>query len=144
MNEKQLEEQIIAFVRAFGLHKNEETPCGKPISVAEAYVLMELSRDIQLPQLVLVKRLNLAKSTVSRLVQQMLKRGWLERERSGEDGRVWLWQLTSKGKKIASEVAEARSQKFEHIIGQIPESSQESVLKSLNILVEAIHGTNKK
>ncbi|MFT5194063.1 MAG: DNA-binding MarR family transcriptional regulator [Candidatus Promineifilaceae bacterium] len=144
MNTKYLEEQIIAFVRAFGLHKNGETPCGKPISVAEAYVLMELARDGQMSQLALVERLNLVKSTVSRLVQQMVQRGWIKRERSLEDGRVWLCQLTPAGQKIARDVAEARSRKFEGIIAQIPEDSQGNVLKSLTILVEAIRGTNNK
>ncbi len=37
-----LQEQITAFIRAFGLHRPEQTPCGEPVSVAEAHALMEL------------------------------------------------------------------------------------------------------
>lgn len=142
MNENNLQEQIVAFVRAFGLHKGEETPCGKSLSVAEAYVLMELERDVQLAQNVLVERLNLAKSTVSRLVKQMRKRGWIERERSQEDGRVWLWQLTPAGRALAADVAHARQKKFAEIMAQIPAEKQQSILDSLNILVEAIRGNH--
>ena len=139
MSSKQLEERIISFVRAFGLHKNGETPCGKPLSVAEAYVLMELSADKQLPQLILVERLNLAKSTVSRLLKQMLKRGWVDRERDANDGRAWVWQLTQKGEKLAADVADARQKKFEQILAQISPESQAAIFDSLNLLVEAIN-----
>lgn len=142
MDEYNLQEQIVAFVRAFGLHKGEETPCGKSLSVAEAYVLMELERDGQLAQNVLVERLNLAKSTVSRLVQQMRKRGWIERQRSPEDGRVWLWQLTPAGRTLAADVAQARQEKFVQIMAQIPAEARQSVSDSLNILVEAIRGNH--
>lgn len=142
MSEQNLQEQIIAFIRAFGLHKGEETPCGKSLSVAEAYVLMELERDEQLAQNVLVERLNLAKSTVSRLVQQMQKRGWIERERSPEDGRIWLWQLTPAGRTLAAEVGQARQEKFAGILAQIPEDVRQTVSDSLDILVEAIRGNH--
>ena len=139
MSDKRLEERIVSFVRAFGLHKNEETPCGKPLSVAEAYVLMELSRDGQLPQLILVERLNLAKSTVSRLLKLMSTRGWVDRTRDAQDRRAWRWQLTKKGAAVAADVARARRQKFDRILANIPVNSQERVLDSLNILVEAIY-----
>ena len=139
MNGKHLEERIISFVRAFGLHKNGETPCGKPLSVAEAYVLMELSADKQLPQQVLVERLNLAKSTVSRLLKHMLKRKWVDRKRDIQDGRAWVWYLTEQGEGLAADVAVARQKKFEQILAQIPPDSQSAIFDSLNLLVEAIN-----
>lgn len=139
MTSKHLEERIISFVRAFGLHKNGETPCGKPLSVAEAYVLMELSADKLLPQQALVERLNLAKSTVSRLLKQMLKRGWVDRERDLHDGRAWVWCLTEKGEALAADVAAARQKKFEQILAQIPPDSQSAIFDSLTLLVEAIN-----
>jgi hypothetical protein len=46
----QLQAQMIAFVRAFGLHQGDRTPCGKPVSVAEAHALLELSQHGPLPQ----------------------------------------------------------------------------------------------
>ncbi|MCB0033063.1 MAG: MarR family transcriptional regulator [Anaerolineales bacterium] len=90
----------------------------------------------------LVERLNLAKSTVSRLVQQMRKYGWIERQRSPDDGRVWLWQLTPVGRTLAADVAQARQKRFTQIMAQIPEDARLSVIDSLNILVEAIRGNH--
>ena len=48
--EVDLQERMIALIRAFGLHKPDETPCGRPVSVAEAHALMELSRGEPLVQ----------------------------------------------------------------------------------------------
>lgn len=144
MNGKHLEDQIISFVRAFGLHKSGETPCGKPLSIAEAYVLMELSADKQLPQQLLVERLNLAKSTVSRLLKHMLKREWVNRERDLHDGRAWVWRLTEKGEILAADVAEARRKKYEQILAHIPPDSQAIIFNSLNLLVEAINESTKR
>jgi hypothetical protein len=48
--EHALQNQFIAFIRAFGLHQPEQTPCGEPVSVAEAHALIELSLAEQLSQ----------------------------------------------------------------------------------------------
>ena len=54
-----LQEQMIALIRAFGLHRPDQTPCGKPVSVAEAHTLMELTREEPLSQNELALRLQL-------------------------------------------------------------------------------------
>jgi hypothetical protein len=35
----ELQERMIGLVRAFGLHKPDETPCGQPVAVAGAHAL---------------------------------------------------------------------------------------------------------
>lgn len=139
-----LQEQIMAFVRTFGLHQSDQTPCGQPITVAEAYALMELARTIELPQNELVERLNLAKSTVSRLVQGLVRRGWVERVPNPADKRSKLLQLTPEGQKVAQTTAAARQAKFAGVLEHIPAEEQEVVIQSLNILVEAIRESNKQ
>ncbi len=139
MEESVLQEQMMTFVRTFGLHKPEETPCGQPIPVAEAYALTELAKENQLSQHDLVQRLNLAKSTVSRMVKKLVKRGWISRERSQDDGRVWLLSLTEAGVNTAVNLSHARQTKFAQILNQIPESEQENVLNALATLIQAMH-----
>lgn len=138
-----LQEQIIALVRAFGLHQPEQTPCGQPVTVAEAYTLMELARDEVLSQHELVERLNLAKSTVSRLVKGLVKRGWIERTPNFNDRRSKVLKLTVEGQRIAQVIATARQQKFASILEYIPTDQQEAVVQSLNTLVEAIRESNR-
>ena len=138
-----LQNQIIAFVRAFGLHQPEQTPCGQPVTVAEAYALTELARCGSMPQSMLVERLNLAKSTVSRMVQQLVQRGWVERLPNPADGRSKLLQLTKEGVRITSDIERARQQKFEAVLQQISAEKHELVIHALNVLVEAIYVSNQ-
>ncbi len=136
--EVDLQERMIALIRAFGLHKPEETPCGRPVSVAEAHSLMELSRVETLVQKELASRLRLEKSTVSRLVGMLEGRGWVERSRSQQDGRAVELRLTEAGRRTAEDIAEARREKFARVLEAIPEEERESVLESMRLLEEAM------
>ena len=143
MNEAELQEQIMTLVCTFGLHKHEETPCGQPITVAEAYALTELTKTNQLSQYELVQRLNLAKSTVSRMVNKLVKRGWINRERSQEDGRVWFLSLSEQGKRAAVNLTQARQAKFAQTLTHIPKDKQENVLNALETLIQAMRQSSK-
>lgn len=130
--------QIVAFVRAFGLHRPEQTPCGQPIPVSEAHALLELSRDESLAQHELGTRLQLEKSSVSRLVSQLQARGWLRRGQREGDGRVVWLELTSAGRDAAARLSAARAEKITRLVDAIPEDKRATVLDGLNILVEAL------
>ena len=133
-----LQEQLIALIRAFGLHRPDQTPCGKPVAVAEAHALMELAQMAPLSQNDLATRLQLEKSTVSRLVGILESRGWIARARSAQDGRARELRLTDTGEQMAADLAEARRAKFARVFDAIPEAERATVLGSLQILVEAM------
>jgi DNA-binding MarR family transcriptional regulator len=141
VEEQALQEHMVALVRAFGLHRPEETPCGKPIAVAEAHALMDLAQHAPLAQHDLATRLRLEKSTVSRLVSNMEQRGWVARSRSQEDGRVLLLRLTDAGRKQAGELAQARQAKFACVLAAIPAEQRPLVVEMLGVLVEAMDAT---
>lgn len=130
------QEQMIALIRAFGLHQGDRTPCGKQVSVAEAHALLELSHHGPLVQRDLADWLRLEKSTVSRLVAQLEQRGWLARTRSATDKRALLLSLTPDGRRIAAELAQARRACFARLA--IPEDRRAAVTQALTTLVEAI------
>jgi DNA-binding MarR family transcriptional regulator len=133
-----LQTQMIALVRAFGLHQGDQTPCGKLVSVAEAHTLRELSRHEALAQHELATWLRLEKSTVSRLVVQLEQRGWLARVRSDADKRVLHLSLTPNGRQIAGELAAARRARFARLLAAIPSVQRDAVMQALTVLVEAI------
>lgn len=138
-NSPDLQGQLIALIRAFGLHRPDQTPCGQPVTVAEAHALMELSHGQSLSQNDLSTRLSLEKSTVSRLVKILERREWLQRNRSTADRRVMQLTLTNAGQRAAEQLATARREKFDRILSAIPNGQQKIILNSLKILVEAIH-----
>jgi DNA-binding MarR family transcriptional regulator len=135
-----LQGRIAAFVRAFGLHQPDRTPCGRPVPASEAHAVGELDRDGPLTQSDLASRLRLEKSTVSRLVAQLTGRGWVRRaERDGDGRLVWL-ELTPEGRRAAGELAVARAARFADLLRNIPAEQRPAVIDALTTLVEAATG----
>lgn len=134
-----LQRRLVAFVRAFGLHKGDETPCGVPIPVSEAHALTALADAGTggLRQTDLARELGLTKSTVSRLVDQLVDRGWAERRAGEADGRVRSIVLTPGGSGMAAQVAAARADRLSRLLDRVPPGERGAVLAALQALVEA-------
>ena len=135
----ELQERMMAFVRAFGLHQPEQTPCGQPVSVSEAHALAELNREQPLTQQELGSRLRLEKSTISRLVGLLEGRNWIERTRHPDDGRSVQLHLTKTGIRMANQIATAHEQTFARLLESIPKPQRANVLAALKTLTEALH-----
>ncbi|MDN3296829.1 MarR family transcriptional regulator [Streptomyces ficellus] len=133
-----LQKALGNFIRAFGLHQPETTPCGQAIPVSEAHALGELAQEGELRQVELSRRLRLQKSTVSRLVGQLSARGWLERVPAPEDGRGVVLRLTSSGRRAAQNLDDARRERFSRLLESIPDQERAGVLHALDVMVEAL------
>jgi DNA-binding MarR family transcriptional regulator len=134
-----LQNQFIAFIRAFGLHRPEQTPCGEPVSVAETHALIELSLAEQLSQHDLARRLRLEKSTISRLVGLLEGRAWIIRTRGRHDRRMMELRLSGAGRQAAAQLSAARQAKFARLLGAIPAEQRPMILAILRLLTEALH-----
>lgn len=137
-NSQELQTLIVSFVRAFGLHNPEMTPCGQPISVSEAHALMELEQERGIRQQVLADRLNLEKSTVSRLVKKLENRGWIERTTDPADTRAFLLRLTEAGRKNGQRIQQARTETFENLLESLDPGIYDAVTIGLSALVDAL------
>jgi DNA-binding MarR family transcriptional regulator len=137
-----LQEQLVALVRACGLHNPDRTPCGQPVPISEAHALMEIGRGDPISQVELASRLRLDKSTVSRLVRTLEQRGWISRHRSIDDGRVDELSLTSDGADAHNDLGQARARRFATVFNHIPEHERPGVFHSIDILVEALRVTD--
>ncbi|MDG6106190.1 MarR family transcriptional regulator [Dactylosporangium aurantiacum] len=132
-----LQGRIAAFVRAFGLHQPDRTPCGTPVPVSEAHAIGELDRDGSMTQSELARRLHLEKSTVSRLVAQLIGRDWVRRVKHDGDARVVRLELTAAGSRVAGELAAARAARFADLLRNIPEAQRPAVIDAVTTLVAA-------
>lgn len=132
---------MVGLVRALGLHRPDQTPCGQPVAVAEAHAVLELSREPGISQNGLATRLRLEKSTVSRIVTLLERRGWIERRRDKIDTRIVHVHLTRDGRAAAANMSASRQAKFTKIFGAIPAAERNTVLKALNMLTEVIRET---
>ena len=127
----------MAFVRAFGLHQAERTPCGEPISVSQAYALAELAAQ-PLTQAELARRLRLDRSVVSRLADALIERGWLQRERHPHDQRAVRLVLTDAGRRAAARVAGARRARMATLLDAVPADERANVVHALDVLTRGL------
>jgi DNA-binding MarR family transcriptional regulator len=132
-----LEPRLVAFVRAFGLHQTERTPCGEPISVSQAHALTELAGQ-PLSQAELARRLRLDRSVVSRLADALEERGWLRREPHSQDQRAVRLVLTGEGRMAAERLAGARRARLATLLDGVPEAERDNVLRALEVLTDSL------
>lgn len=133
-----LQARIAAFVREFGLLQPDQTPCGQPISVSMAHALTDLAEAGGLSQTELAARLRLEKSTVSRLVADLRQRGWLERQRDQNDGRVARLFLTDAGRAQAQQLRASRAATFGQLAARLSDTDRATVDHALDVLVRAL------
>ncbi|MBA2469422.1 MAG: MarR family transcriptional regulator [Chloroflexia bacterium] len=138
-----LQEQVIAFIRSFGLLRPDNTPCGQPLSVSEAHALRELSRLDGCSQTELGNVLQLEKSTISRLVNQLKDKGWVERDRDPDDGRAVRLRLTAQGQRVAGQVAASRAAYFARIVEGIPPTERDGVITAFQTVVKALESNDQ-
>jgi DNA-binding MarR family transcriptional regulator len=134
---RELTEALVALVRAVGLHRPDRTPCGQPISVAEAHALLDLQAAGPISQRDLAAGLRLEKSTVSRLVRLMESRGWVKRTPAAHDRRVMHVSLSEAGQVAAQHLAQARGAKFARVLAALPQEKRVRVVEAVAALAEA-------
>lgn len=134
---------IHEFVRGFGLLDQTKTPCGMPISVSDAYALMELLKDPGIEQIKLARRLGLSKSATTRLIQRLIRRGQIKRIKSANDGRAYNLQLTEKGNRQAITINKESLATFKAITSNLSENAVEHLLEYMPHLIQALPRSNQ-
>jgi len=127
-----------SLIRRFGLLDAERTPCGHPLAVSHAHALMELLHNPGIRQLDLAGTLGLSKSAVSRMVDQLQQRGWIERQADDADGRAWCLSLSARGRQLARRIDDASIARFSAILDRVPAAMRGQVVSTLDLLHGAI------
>lgn len=135
----QLVDEFVGFIHAFGVLRSDTTPCGQPMSVSTAHALCELATSPPTNQRDLATRLGLTTSTISRLVDQLVEKGWAERRDDPEssDSRIRLVELAPNGQDVARQVLAARSERFSRLLDAVPEHKRDTVIEALHLLKAA-------
>jgi DNA-binding MarR family transcriptional regulator len=132
------QEALMSIVRGLGLHRPDATPCGFPVSLAEACAMVALQRAEPMPQRDLAQGLNLDKSTVSRLVADLEERGWIVREKAEHDARVTLLRRTATGADKSQAISAARNERLGGLLDHIPLAQRAQVVEAIQVLAEVV------
>lgn len=84
----------------------------------------------------LSERLYLHVSTVSGIVDRLVKRGYVSRDRSSEDRRVIRLKVTGTGKKVIEKTPLAGMGLLIHTIDKLPPGQLKGILKGLRLLLD--------
>lgn len=138
-----------AFVRVFRLRGVLDPTAAVPGLAASVSEIMALRRlqDGELTQQDLGAYLQLEKSTVSRLVEAMTAKGWVEKTRDPTNRRYQRIHLTPHGRRAARDVRHAMHRRHQRILAGLSSAERQAVTTGLAILVRALEsetGTPEK
>lgn len=138
MRGEELQQGVQAFIRHFGLLRQDQTPCGRPLPTSQAHALQVLGQHAELTQQALAVHLHLDKSTTSRVVSQLVERGWVARGMNPQDRREACLTLTPQGREALRQVAAAAAVRYEALCRSLPPEKHPQVLEALRLLTEAV------
>ncbi|TLS52163.1 MarR family transcriptional regulator [Paenibacillus antri] len=133
----QLRLSIQRFIRLFGFLEQNVTPCGFPLSVSQVIALQELEHD-KLTLTEVTERVQLERSSVSRLVDQLVKEGFLNREPNKENRREVLLSLTPRGTNALHKVREQSVSFYRQVLQHISEPDHGKILEAFQLLNDAL------
>lgn len=131
--------EIVEVIKKYQFRdRNQMTCCG--ISVSQCYVLESLHRHGSLTMQRLAEKLHLKISTVTRIVEQLVKKGYATREEGENDRRFRLIKLTPDGLAVFHEAWQNVFESEKMILEQFPPESRELLIRFLRELSQAVTG----
>ncbi|MEC5426072.1 MarR family transcriptional regulator [Virgibacillus sp. C22-A2] len=123
------------FYRQMWQHANE-----LGVTIVQLHILKILSEEPDLSLQELTKKMNTSKSTVSSTVDRLVKANYIERERSKEDRRAIVLNLTKLGE---HKEKEGHALFFKRLskLGDISEEDVENLLSLHQLIIEKINVT---
>ena len=128
-------DDVIAFCRMFSSFEREQICCGT-LSSAQCVLLQTLtSGEWDVSSLAAQSRVT--KGAMTRLIDGLEKRGWVERVKTASDGRRVLVTLTPDGAEEAERLLRLTAKSVDIIVERIPPSEREQTIRSIHLLREA-------
>jgi DNA-binding MarR family transcriptional regulator len=129
-----------AFFRLFqlrGVLDPADAVPGLGASVSEIMALSYL-RGGQATQFDLGNYLGLEKSTVSRLVDNLAAKGWVEKSRDPSNRRFAAARLTAAGRRATRDVGQAMHRRHRAMLDSLSARDASTMIRGLNILLNAL------
>jgi DNA-binding MarR family transcriptional regulator len=120
-------------------HKLEyEALSDTTVSRAQAIVLLAVGGMGQPAMSMLARRLQLAPSTLTHMVDPLVERGLLRRDASPDDRRVVVVTLTAQGKRALRKVEAELDRAYARVAAFLSAGDQAKLLRALDELIEAL------
>jgi len=132
-----LQRQLYQFVKNFELC--EQLCAGQfKVTVAQGYTLMSLPREGNVSMNELSQAVELANSTMTRMVDQLMEKKLVSRAPDHEDRRIVRVGLTALGRQVKTDLEKAQQDFLLTAVEDIQENERGTILHALDRLTSAI------
>jgi DNA-binding MarR family transcriptional regulator len=134
---KEIMEIILGLAREIRCCSRDEAIC-LDVTFHQFIILDAVAKKGELGLTELHGILSVEKSTTTRLVNPLIQKGLLKRDRAAHDSRAARLTLTEKGRETHRRVWLCLGGFFQNITRQIPEGERKAVLESVRVFTEAM------
>lgn len=128
-------------VRVFNLFERDEIKT-YGFTTSQCYTILELFKSTGLTMNELSEKMNLNSSTMTRILDNLVRDKYISRDKDEFDRRIVIVSLTEAGKEIAKKLDMTVKAYYKRVIENIPKGQVEETLKSVNILQKAFEKAN--
>lgn len=114
------------------------------VTASQAYTLLAFPRDSDVSMNELSEAMGLANSTMTRMIDHLVRKGLADRRHDDEDRRVVRVTLTPKGQKMRRTFEKERQEIYREVLADIQESDHPAIIGSLERVTKAIAAAMKK
>lgn len=132
---------IQKLVRVFQLFERDQIKT-YGFTTSQCYTILELYKSGSLTMNELSEKMNLNSSTMTRILDNLVRDKYILRDKDEFDRRIVLVSLTDTGREAARNLDITVKEYYKKIIENIPEGQVEDVLKSVSLLQKAFEKAN--
>ena len=134
-------ETVQRLVRVMQLFERDQIkPFG--FTTSQCYVLIEINKAQRLTMNEISEKMNLSTSTMTRIVNNLVRDGFVKRVKDESDRRVVYASLTDKGLDAANELQLSIKDYYRKTVDNLPKGEVEDVLSAVSLLVSAFEKAN--
>jgi len=137
-----LQRQVYRLVREYELCDQMCTGQYR-VTASQGYTILTLPESESMTMNALSEAMGLANSTMTRMVDQLVDKGFVRREADGEDRRVVRVSLTAQGQETRRNLEQAQQYFFGQVLTEIPQDERHIFLQVLERIVAAIEKVRK-
>lgn len=134
---KEMDEVLSSLALVF-LQLERSGKCCHGVTLSQCHTLDLLLRKGDLIMNELSRQMGLAKSTVTRIVNNMVRGGWIKRVKDREDQRLVNVRLTRKGRGMGEKLGVSSQDYVQRILKHIPREEISQVVESLRWIVNSV------
>ncbi len=132
----ELQSAVSELVRVYQF-RDRDRICCHDVSVTQCYALEMLVEHGPMRLSGLVERLFLDKSTTSRVVSTLVKKGYVEQRPDADDGRATALHVTTSGKRLCRRITDDLIEQQQQLLADLDPDVREGVVKVIRGLARA-------